>query len=98
VKSAVAATAARGFVRGAAAFKAALLVAVLSYPPLSTADGLRILHGHVPLETRGMQQLGSVDPAKRLNLAIGLPLHNAQALTNLIHDIYDPASPNFDIS
>jgi hypothetical protein len=93
--SAVAATAARGFVRGEAAFKAALLGVVLCFPPPSTAAGLRVLHGHVPSETRGMRPLGSVDPAKRLNLAIGLPLHNSQLLTNLISDIYDPASPQF---
>jgi uncharacterized repeat protein (TIGR01451 family) len=30
-----------------------------------------------------------------MNLAIGLPLRNKEALTNLLHDLYDPASPIF---
>ena len=30
-----------------------------------------------------------------MNLAIGLPLRNQEALTNLLQQIYDPASPNF---
>ena len=30
-----------------------------------------------------------------LNLTIGLPLRNPEELTNLLHQIYDPASPNF---
>jgi subtilase family serine protease len=30
-----------------------------------------------------------------LNLAIGLPLRNREALTNLLEDLYNPASPNY---
>jgi uncharacterized repeat protein (TIGR01451 family) len=30
-----------------------------------------------------------------MNLAIGLPLRNRETLTNLLHDLYDPASPIF---
>ena len=32
---------------------------------------------------------------EHLNLAIGLPLRNEQALDDLLQQIYDPASPNF---
>jgi subtilase family serine protease len=32
---------------------------------------------------------------KRLNLAIGLPLRNREGLTNLLRQLYDPASANF---
>jgi len=31
----------------------------------------------------------------RLNLAIGLPLRDRTGLTNLLHDLYDPSSPNY---
>ena len=31
----------------------------------------------------------------RLNLAIGLPLRNREALTNLLQQLYDPSSPNY---
>ena len=30
-----------------------------------------------------------------MNLAIGLPLRNTEALTNLLEQVYDPASPNY---
>jgi uncharacterized repeat protein (TIGR03803 family) len=33
--------------------------------------------------------------SNQLNLIIGLPLRNSAALTNLLHDLYDPASPAY---
>ena len=39
--------------------------------------------------------MGRFPGTNRLNLAIGLPLRNEEALDNLLQQIYDPASPNF---
>ena len=41
------------------------------------------------------QPTGRFPNTNRLNLAIGLPLRNQEALTNLLREIYDPASANF---
>jgi subtilase family serine protease len=63
--------------------------------PLLSAAGVHTLPGHVPNATKYLAPLGRVDPGKRLNLAIGLPLHNPQALTNLLSEIYDPRSSEY---
>ena len=39
------------------------------------------------------QPLGRLDGSTRLKLSINLPLHNREALTNLLDQLYDPASP-----
>jgi subtilase family serine protease len=39
--------------------------------------------------------MGRFPGTNRLNLAMGLPLRNEEALDNLLQQIYDPASPNF---
>ena len=54
-----------------------------------------MLRGHVPAVVSGLQPQGLLSATKDLNLAIGLPLRNREALTNLLREIYDPASPNF---
>ncbi|HTA95472.1 MAG TPA: protease pro-enzyme activation domain-containing protein, partial [Verrucomicrobiae bacterium] len=57
----------------------------------------QFLHGHVPTAV-GRFHLQSVDrvPAtNHLNLAIGLPLRNQDALNKLLQQIYDPASTNY---
>ena len=38
---------------------------------------------------------GAVNPQQPLRLAIHLPLRNQAELTRLLHDLYDPKSPNF---
>ena len=57
--------------------------------------GLQKLHGHVPAVVAHLQPMGKFAGTNRLNLAIGLPLRNQAALTSLLHQIYDPASPNY---
>ena len=52
-------------------------------------------HGHVPAVVSGLQPQGRLSATKDLNLAIGLPLRNAETLANLLQQLYDPASPNF---
>ena len=55
------------------------------------------MRGHVPAAVTRLhlQPLGRLLATNRLNLAIGLPLRNQQALNNLLQQIYDPASPNY---
>ncbi len=42
-----------------------------------------------------MTPVGRLDAAKHLGLAISLPLRNAEGLTNLLREIYDPSSTNY---
>jgi uncharacterized repeat protein (TIGR01451 family) len=53
------------------------------------------LHGHVPAAVGHLQPINRLAAAERLNLALSLPLRNAQVLTNLLREIYDPSSPNY---
>ncbi len=57
--------------------------------------GSQRLHGHVPAAVAGLQPMGNLAGTNQLNLAIGLPLRNKEALTNLLRQIYDPASPKY---
>ncbi len=61
------------------------------------AAGLAVvkLHGHVPAIVSQLKANGNVAADTRLGLAIGLPLRNREALTNLLAQIYDPASTNY---
>ena len=61
------------------------------------AAGRQVLRGHIPAAVASLHlQPVSVLPAsQRLRLAISLPLRNPEALTNLLQQIYDPASPNY---
>src|SRR5581483_11972973 len=55
----------------------------------------QVLKGHVPAITGRLAATGNLEASRRLDLAIGLPLRNRQALTNLLRDLSDPSSPNF---
>jgi subtilase family serine protease len=61
---------------------------------LSTAAGNQILPGHIPeaVVRLHLQPIGRLAATNRLNLAIGLPLRNKEALTNLLAQLYDPTS------
>ncbi len=59
------------------------------------AEGRRFLHGHVPAVVADQEPAGNLAGASRMNLAIGLPLRNREALTNLLQQIYDPANTNY---
>ena len=70
------------------------LALILSAGPVQAA-GLKTLPAHVPetISRLHLQPIGSLAATKQLNLAIGLPLHNQEELTNLLQQVYDPASP-----
>ena len=57
----------------------------------------QVLHGQVPdaLARLNLQPLERLPGTNRLNLAIGLPGRNPQALSQLLQQLYDPASTNF---
>ena len=52
-----------------------------------------LLPGHLPAGVPSLKPLGRLDGSTRLKLSINLPLHNREALTNLLNQLYDPASP-----
>ena len=62
--------------------------------PLWATD-LQTKPGHVPRIVAGLRPLAAVESSRRLHLAIGLPLHDRDALTLLLEQLYDPASPQY---
>jgi hypothetical protein len=71
-----------------------LLALALTVLPVGAAQ-MRTLSGHVPTVVKRLTPTGRLSAGTQLNLAIGLPLRNPAALSNLLHQIYDPASPNY---
>ena len=61
-----------------------------------TIHGLAtVLPGHVPGAVALLQPLGRLPASQHLTLAIGLPLRNQAELDRFLHELYDPASPNY---
>jgi hypothetical protein len=60
--------------------------------PLSGAER-QLAPGHVPEIVKRLQPAGDLPAETQLNLAIGLPLRDAQTLDSLARDVSDPASP-----
>ncbi len=71
---------------------AGLALCLLLAAPARAAER-QVLRGHVPAAVGRAQPLGPLASTRRLDLAIGLPLRNRPALTNLLQQLYDPASP-----
>jgi len=65
-----------------------VLVAALCLGPIQSgiaADpGMKILPGHVPAAVAKLAAYGTLPPANRLNLAIGLPLRDARGLDDFL--------------
>jgi hypothetical protein len=55
----------------------------------------QVVKGHLPKITKRLKPLGRLDANYRMEVAIGLPLRNREQLTNLLADLYNPASPNY---
>ena len=66
-------------------------------PGIAAAQEMKTLSGHVPaaISRLHLKPAGKLAPEKSLDLAIGLPLKNTEALSNLLQQIYDPSSPNY---
>ena len=75
-------------------FLFALLI-VFSVVCAAPAQGGQGIPGHIPGAVAALKPMGRMAGANRLNLAIGLPLRNADKLSQLLHQISDPASPNY---
>jgi uncharacterized repeat protein (TIGR01451 family) len=71
------------------------LAAVVLSSAAAPQPGMKNLAGHVPAVVSRLQAKGLLAATNRLYLAIGLPLRNQEALTNLLQQIYDPASPEY---
>jgi uncharacterized repeat protein (TIGR01451 family) len=68
---------------------------VVAFSSVAAGAGMKTLHDHVPAIVSQSRDMGRLSATKTLNLAIGLPLRNQEALTNLLQQIYDPASTNY---
>jgi uncharacterized repeat protein (TIGR01451 family) len=56
---------------------------------------MKQLQGHIPSIVAHLKPQGIVSPEREVSLAIGLPLRNREALTNLLEQVYDPSSTNY---
>jgi len=76
-------------------YVAAASMALWLFVTPAQAQQLRTLPSHVPPAVAHLQPIDRVPGLTRLNLAIGLPLRNQEALTKLLQQIYDPASSQY---
>ena len=70
------------------------LVGLAWVAPVRSAER-QVLRGHVPAAVARLQPVNRLPGTKWLNLAIGLPWRNREALTNQLQQLYDPASPQY---
>ena len=68
---------------------------VVVFSSAAAEPSMKTLSGHVPAVVSQLQAKGLLSATTNLDLAIGLPLRNRAALTNLLQQIYDPASTNY---
>jgi hypothetical protein len=74
------------------------LLPVLSLAACASSDPPELaLPGHVPDVVTGEQfePVAPVAPSTSIDLIIGLTPRNEGARTELLHDLYDPSSPQF---
>jgi uncharacterized repeat protein (TIGR01451 family) len=72
-----------------------IMPVVAVFSSVAADSGMKTLHGHVPAIVSQSRDTGRLPATTTLNLAIGLPLRNREALTNLLQQVYDPSSPNY---
>jgi hypothetical protein len=72
----------------------AILISTASLAVAQAAEQ-KSLPGHVPAVVSRLQPLGHLDASTNLRLSLNLPLRNQDALSNLLAQIYDPASPAY---
>jgi len=76
------------------AILAGIALGLLFSHPLMAAEG-QTLPGRVPPAVAHRQALGRLPGGTPMHLSIGLPLRNPVGLTNLLAQIYNPASTNY---
>src|SRR5438477_9266753 len=67
----------------------------LLLPQFGGAAERQVLPGHVSAAIAGLQPVERLAGTNRLDLILGLPLRNQEALTNFLEQLYDPASTNY---
>jgi uncharacterized repeat protein (TIGR01451 family) len=72
-----------------------LLSGVAIFADVASGAEMVSLNGHVPSVVSRLTAKGSLPGTNQLNLAIGLPVRNPQDLSNLLEQVYDPASVNY---
>jgi hypothetical protein len=55
----------------------------------------QVVERHLPAAAASLTPVGKLADTNRLHLAIALPLRNQDVLSNLLQQLYDPASPNY---
>jgi hypothetical protein len=81
------------FVRGLTLTVLAALVYAIAFQ--AGAAETEAVPGHVPAALAGLQPIERLEGSTLLHLAVGLPLRNPTALSNLLEQICNPASPNY---
>ena len=79
------------------ALAAAMAAALFPFAARAQGVGKQMLRGHVPpaIARFHLRPLRLLPATNSLNLAIGLPFRNQDALNKLLAEIYDPASTNY---
>ena len=74
-----------------------MAAALFHFTARAQGVGRQSLQGHVPpaIGRQKLQPVNRLPATNRLNLAIGLPLRNQEALNRLLLEIYDPSSTNY---
>lgn len=72
-----------------------MAVGILAAFCFSAKAGPQLVHSSVPAAVSHMTSLGRVAANAHLNLSIGLPLRNEDALNSLLAQLNDPASPGY---
>ncbi|MGH7971214.1 MAG: S53 family peptidase, partial [Limisphaerales bacterium] len=72
-----------------------IVVWLLTFCSPVLAAPRRILGRHIPAAAAQLRPIGALPATNELKLAIGLPLRNRDALTNLLAELYTPAHPNY---
>ena len=76
----------------------ALTVTLVAFCPTvgaAQAQARRVLPSNVAKVTARLQPIAPLAATNRLRLVIGLPFRNPEILTNLLHQLYDPAGSRF---
>ena len=71
------------------------LLGLFCFSGASRVEAAQSPDGHIPRAVTVLKPIGRLPGTNRMNLTLGLPLRNADALGRLLKEISDPASPNF---
>jgi len=72
-----------------------VLFCIVGVSTPAEAAGLQRLHSNAASVVAQLKPVGRLNGSQRLRLAMSLPLRNQQALTDLLEQLQDPASPNY---